>query len=126
MAKILVIDDDPRVLSVICRLLESEGHTVTRAENGREALERYTGDPADLVISDIYMPELDGIELLTRLRERFPEAKLVAMSGGGSISAHHMLDAAQALGAVGIVEKPFVLDDIRIHLDELEMREAAS
>ena len=125
MARVLVIDDDVKVLSVVSRLIEAEGHTVIRAENGKVALERYVDEPADLVISDIYMPEMDGIELLTRMRERFPDARIVAMSGGGAIAAHHMLRAAEALGAVAVVEKPFDIDAIRVHLEGLESNEAA-
>lgn len=126
MARILVIDDDAGVRRVVARLLEMEGHTVVQAENGKVALEQYAHEPTDLVISDIYMPEMDGIELLTRLRESFPDARLVAMSGGGAIAAHHMLKAAEALGAVGVVEKPFDLDAIRVHLDGLEPNEVSS
>lgn len=126
MARILVIDDDAAVRRVVARLLEVEGHTVIQAENGRVALQRYANEPTDLVISDIYMPEMDGIEFLTRLRENFPDARLVAMSGGGAIAAHHMLKAAKALGAVGVIQKPFDLDDIRVHLKGLEPSEAAS
>lgn len=123
MAKVLVIDDDPQVRSVVARLIEAEGHKVVQAGNGKEALRRFAGDPADLVISDIYMPEMDGIELLMRLREAFPEARLVAMSGGGAIAAHHLLGAAKALGAVAVLEKPFELEAIRDQLAMLEPRE---
>jgi CheY-like chemotaxis protein len=124
MAKVLVIDDDPKVRRVVTRFIELEGHTVVEAENGREALARFEGDPADLVISDIYMPEMDGIELLMQLRARFPEAKLVAMSGGGAIAATHVLKAARALGAVAILEKPFELEAIRELLSDVEGEEA--
>ena len=126
MASVLVIDDDPEVRSVIARLLEMEGHSVIQADNGKVALERYSSAPTDLVISDIYMPEMDGIELLTRLRERLPDARIVAMSGGGAIAAHHMLRAAEALGAVAIIEKPFDIDAIRVHLEELEAGEMST
>lgn len=126
MAKVLVIDDDPQVRRIVTRLIESEGHTVIQAENGKVALERYAGDPADLVISDIYMPEMDGIELLMRLREAFPDARLVAMSGGGAIAAHHLLDAARALGAVAVLEKPFALDQIKHELAAIESDEVSS
>ena len=125
MASVLVIDDDAEVRRVVTRLLEMEGHSVIQAENGRVALEQYSDTPTDLVISDIYMPEMDGIELLTRLRESFPDARIVAMSGGGAIAAHHMLRAAEALGAVAIVEKPFDMDAIRVHLDGLETGEVS-
>lgn len=125
MAKVLVIDDDPQVRSVVARLVRQEGHEVVEAENGKVALRRFMGDPADLVISDIYMPEMDGIELLMRLRETFPEARLVAMSGGGAIAARHLLDAASALGAVAVLEKPFDIDAIRDLLASVEQDTAS-
>lgn len=126
MATVLIIDDDPQVRTVLRRFIEREGHTVTEADNGKVALCRFMEDPADLVISDIYMPEMDGIELLMRLRETHPDAKLVAMSGGGVIAASHLLKAAKALGAVAVVEKPFSLEVIQKILDDLSKEELAS
>lgn len=126
MAKVLVIDDDPKVRSVVARFVELEGHTVVQAENGKEAIDQLQGDPADLVISDIFMPEMDGIEVLIQLREHFPDAKLVAMSGGGAIAASHVLKTAKVLGAVAVLEKPFDLEDIRELLSDLDKREAGA
>lgn len=126
MAKVLVIDDDPKVRSVVARFVELEGHTVVQAENGKEAISQLEGDPADLVISDIFMPEMDGIEVLIQLREHFPDAKLVAMSGGGAIAASHVLKTAKVLGAVAVLEKPFDLEDIRELLSDLDKREAGA
>jgi len=119
MGKVLVIDDDAQVRRVVRRLIEMEGHQVAEAESGKIALRLLANDPADLIITDIYMPEMDGIELLTRLRETLPEARLVAMSGGGVLPAHHMLDAAKALGAIAVIEKPFDIEAVRVHLDAL-------
>lgn len=126
MAKVLVIDDDANVRHVLSRFLRKEGHTVVEAEDGKTALRAFMADPADLVISDIYMPEMDGIELLMRLRETSPDTRLVAMSGGGAIAARHVLSAAKALGAVAILEKPFQLEDLRELLLEVGPQEAAS
>jgi len=126
VAKVLVIDDDPAVRDVIARVVRREGHTVREAENGKDALRQFADDPADLVISDIYMPEMDGIELLRRFRETSPETRLVAISGGGAIAAHHLLSAAKALGAVAVIEKPFDLADLREQLAGLEPTDPAS
>ncbi len=126
MARVLIIDDDPTIRRVLRRLIEREGHTVTEAENGKIALRRFVGEPADLVISDIYMPEMDGIELLMRLRETYPETRLVAMSGGGMLPADHLLGAARALGAVAVMEKPFPMDAVRDLLADLPVQQAAS
>lgn len=122
----LVIDDDPTVRNVIARVIRREGHTAREAENGKDALRQFADDPADLVICDIYMPEMDGIELLRRFRETSPETRLMAISGGGAIAAHHLLDAAKALGAVAVLEKPFDLADLRKHLAGLEAAETES
>jgi DNA-binding NtrC family response regulator len=119
MGKVLVIDDDPQVRRAVRRLIEMEGHEVAEAENGKVALRQLANDPADLVITDIYMPEMDGIELLAQLRETLPEARLVAMSGGGVLPAYHMLGAAKALGAIAVIEKPFDIEAVRVHLDAL-------
>ncbi|MBT8488260.1 MAG: response regulator [Gemmatimonadetes bacterium] len=126
MATVLVIDDDPQIRRVLRRFIEREGHDVVEAEDGKVALRRFVGEPTDMVITDIYMPEMDGIELLIRLRETFPETKLVAMSGGGAIAAGHLLRAASALGAIAVLEKPFDLDVVREILEKLPPRARAS
>lgn len=126
MATVLVIDDDPQIRRALRRFIEREGHDVVEAEDGKVALRRFVGEPTDMVITDIYMPEMDGIELLMRLRETFPETKLVAMSGGGAIAAGHLLKAASALGAVAVLEKPFDLEVVRDLLESLPPRARAS
>ena len=107
MANIMIIDDQPAVLRALRRTLERAGHEVTQASDGKTALRHFTGNPTDLVISDIYMPEMDGIEFLLRVREIFPEARIVAMSGGGHLPKDRVLRAASILGAVAVLEKPF-------------------
>ena len=107
MASILIIDDEDPVREVLRRLLERVGHAVYEAADGKTALRMYAGNPTDLVISDIYMPEMDGIEFLMRVREAFPEARIIALSGGGYMGKEDVLAAAGNLGAVGILEKPF-------------------
>lgn len=112
MAEILIIDDETEILRVLRRGLEGAGHRVKEAQNGKEALRVFAGSPPDVVISDIYMPDMDGIELLIRLKERFPEARFVAMSGGGFIEKERVLGAASMLGAEGVLEKPFSLEEV--------------
>jgi CheY-like chemotaxis protein len=119
MARVLVIDDDARIRSVVRRVVEAEGHVVMEAENGKVALSLFDAAPADLVITDIFMPEMDGIEVLLKLRVRSPQTRLVAMSGGGVIPARDMLRTAEALGAVSVIEKPFTIEALREHLDAL-------
>lgn len=126
MATVLVIDDDPHIRRVLRKAIEREGHSVVEAEDGKVALRRFVGEPADLVITDIYMPEMDGFEFLMRIRETFPETKLVAMSGGGVIAANEVLKAASALGAVAVIQKPFGLDVVRKILSNFAPQELAS
>lgn len=110
MAKILIIDDDPRVLSAVSRILEADGHEVTTAPNGRDALRWFAGSPTDLVITDVYMPEMDGIEFVMKLRETYPETPVIAMSGGSALSKELVLAATKALGAAVTMEKPLTQD----------------
>jgi two-component system chemotaxis response regulator CheY len=112
MARILIIDDDPDILKALKRVLEIEGHEVSQASDGKTALRHFAGDPADLVISDVYMPDMDGIEFLIRVREAFPEARIVTMSGGGHMAKEKVLGAASMLGAVGVLEKPFTIEEV--------------
>jgi DNA-binding NtrC family response regulator len=112
MASILIIDDDPEILRVLRKVLESAGHEVTEAPDGKKALRWFAGRPTDLVVTDIYMPEMDGLELLMRMREAFPEVRVVAMSGGGFIDKSQILKAAGILGAREILEKPFTTEQI--------------
>ena len=112
MPKILIIDDDPGVIRVLRRVLELEGYTVSEARDGREGLRCMERDPADLVISDVYMPDMDGIEFLIRIRKVMPDAKVVAMSGGGYLTTEEVLYAASVLGAVAVLRKPFTRSDV--------------
>ena len=111
MASILIIDDEDPVREMLRRLLERVGHTVYEATDGKTALRMFTGNPTDLVISDIYMPEMDGIEFLFRVREAFPEARVIALSGGSFIGKEEVLRDAAQLGAVGILKKPFSVEE---------------
>ncbi|MBT8397517.1 MAG: response regulator, partial [Gemmatimonadetes bacterium] len=105
MAEILIIDDEPGVLGILKKILESAGHSVSEAAEGEAALRQYEGRPADLVITDIFMPGMDGIEFLVHIRKTFPEARVLAMSGGGLLSRDQALSDAALLGADGILQK---------------------
>ncbi len=107
MASILIVDDEPQVLEILTRILERHGHTTLKARDGKTALRMFAGNPTDVVITDIFMPEMDGFEFLIRVREAFPEARIIALSGGGYIGKEEVLRDAVRLGAVGVLEKPF-------------------
>jgi DNA-binding NtrC family response regulator len=118
MANVMVIDDDVAVRGIIAKMLERDGHTVTEVEDGKRALRYFAGEPADLVISDVYMPEMDGIEFLMRLREAFPETRIIMMSGGGVIPMDEVLEASTLLGAVGSLQKPIDMAQLRAAVAE--------
>src|SRR5512147_2462683 len=109
MAFILVIDDEPIIRTLLRTALENDGHTVTEATNGREGLVLYRQQPADLVVTDIYMPELNGLDLLLELTREFLNAKVIAISGAqdGQEGALH---AARLLGARQTFLKPFSME----------------
>jgi DNA-binding NtrC family response regulator len=111
MAKILVIDDDAAIRDVIFQLLQDGGHTLTMAENGREGVALFRANRPDLVITDIIMPEQEGIETLKQIRQIQPDAKVVVVSGGGRLGNEPYLDVARAMGALDTIEKPFDPDD---------------
>ena len=112
MAQILIVDDDPRLLRSLRSVLEDAGHDVTEESDGARALKRFAGHPSDLVITDIYMPEMDGIEFLIRLRDAFPEAKIIGMSGGGYMPKESVLEAAHWSGVDGRLAKPLDADEV--------------
>lgn len=112
MARILIAEDESSIRSVLRRILEAEGHEVVEVENGTRALRHYAGDPTDLVIADIYMPGMDGLEFILRLRDLFPRARVLAISGGGGLPGHSVLEAARNLGALGALEKPFTRGEV--------------
>jgi CheY-like chemotaxis protein len=118
VARVLIIDDDDDARNGLRRLLESEGHEVEEASDGSQALRRFAGSPADLVVTDIFMPHMDGLEFVMRLRETFPEAPIIAMSGGGQMAAGPVLQAAEALGVVRSLAKPLTREVVREALAE--------
>jgi DNA-binding response OmpR family regulator len=107
MARILIIDDEPSVRELLCSMLMEEGHEVVEAADGKAGMRVFQESPADLVITDLIMPEKEGIETIMELRRDFPDVKIIAMSGGGIIQARDYLGMAQGMGAHRVFEKPF-------------------
>jgi CheY-like chemotaxis protein len=112
MASILIIDDESAIRTLLRAVLEGAGHTVTEASNGREGITLYRQQPVDLVITDIHMPELNGIDLIMELTREFLNVKVIAISGVPR-EAPSMLNAAKLLGARQILQKPFSLEVFR-------------
>lgn len=104
MAQIVVIDDEPGMLRMITRALEKCGHTVTSYENGRHAIQGMETTAPDLVITDIFMPEMDGLELTRELTRSRPKCPIIAVSGASELPDY--LGVAQNFGAT-ILRKPF-------------------
>ena len=119
MAYILVIDDDKRIRDMVADLLEETGHEVVGASNGKLGLELLRLHPADLIITDIFMPEKDGTEFIMDITEEFPHSKVIAISGGGNIADVDFLQLAHNLGAIKTFQKPFVLRDFKAAVEEI-------
>ncbi len=107
MANVLIVDDDDAVRRVLRRVLEADGYDVVDCANGREAMLAMEQRRPDLVITDVYMPEMDGIEFLVRLREDDPDLPVLAVSGGSLAPADFVLEDASQLGANAILTKPY-------------------
>jgi len=111
MATILIIDDEELVRVLLRSALEAAGYEVTEAANGRQGLELYRHRPTDLVITDIIMPELDGLHMLLELMRQFLDAKVIAISGA-AVGEKTVLDVAKLLGARQTFQKPFSMPDL--------------
>lgn len=113
MSRILVIDDDTQFRGMLRQVLSREGYEVVEASNGKEGIALFRTEPTDLVISDILMPEQEGLQTIKELRREFPEVKIIAISGGGPSGTLNFLRAATLLGAHRTLWKPFDLDELR-------------
>jgi DNA-binding response OmpR family regulator len=107
MGKILIIDDEPYILLMLKKMLERAGYEVDLASNGREGLDLFARASADLVITDIIMPDKEGLELIMEMKRQSPGLKIIAMSGGGRISPESYLECARHFGAEKVFQKPF-------------------
>jgi len=115
MAKILVIDDEPSVTASLEQALRMAGHKVMLAANGLEGTKQHSAEPADLVITDMFMPEQDGVQTILQFRKLFPGVPVIAMTGNPN---GDILTVAQRLGAVAVFEKPFSTDDLLKAVDK--------
>jgi CheY-like chemotaxis protein len=109
---ILVVDDEPDLCELISRMLARAGHKVTCAGDGDEASRVIAKQQFDVVLTDVIMPEKDGIEVIGELRRKQPNVRIVAMSGGGHVALDQYLKIAKGMGAHGILQKPFSNDEL--------------
>lgn len=119
MARILVIDDDPQLRRLLRRYFERHHHTVTEAADGDEGLARFHESGADIIITDLIMPGKEGMETILELRRNNPEAKVIAMSGGGRVPPAGYLKLAKGIGASRVFSKPFELAELHQAVEEL-------
>jgi CheY-like chemotaxis protein len=104
---LLVVDDEPGIRELMAMMLEAEGYSVMAAQDGLEASKMMATKPVDVVITDLLMPERDGLEFIAEIRKKYPAVKIIAMSGGGHIARDSYLKIAKNFGAHYLLEKPF-------------------
>ena len=109
---ILLVEDDDNFTSYLVTTLEASGFKVLHARNGKEALRHYEPDSIQLVLTDLIMEDMDGIELIMELRKLSPKVKIVAMSGGGKLKIGGHLPVAKHLGASSVLSKPFTIQNL--------------
>ncbi len=118
MKTILLVDDDEPFAVMIHKTLTLLGYAVIRARNGNEALQLYSPQTVDLVLTDLIMPDKEGLELITELRRAHPTVKIIAMSGGGRNTPEEYLPIARLFGAMTTLAKPFHQDELAKALRE--------
>jgi len=118
MKQILIIDDEPQIRSLLKIMLEREGFDIIVASDGKEGMELFEKNPVDLVITDLIMPEKEGIEIIRALKKGYPDVPIIAMSGGGRNSPDGYLHMAKLLGAQATFEKPIKKEELLIAVKE--------
>ncbi len=113
MIRILLVDDDDLSRGAVHRMLERAGYAVYSTGNGSEAIIRYKADRTDLVITDLIMPETDGLEIIQELRRVDPTVRILAISGGGRVDAEEYLSVARKFGAIEVLPKPFTGQELK-------------
>ena len=106
MERVLIIDDEQQIRSMLRLMLERDGYEVIEAPDGIEGIKAYRQKPADLIITDLIMPNKDGIGMIIELQKEFPDVKIIAMSGGGLNKPEGYLKGAKKLGAACTLTKP--------------------
>lgn len=118
-ARVLVIDDDEIILELVSRTLERAGHHVLLARHGKEGLTMFAAEQPDAVITDIFMPDQDGIEVITAMARQRPGIRILAISGGSQLLDLDYLSYARRLGARDALAKPFGPSDLVAAVERL-------
>jgi len=119
MAQILVIEDDEHIRGLIREVLEELGHEVLESSDGEDGLKKFSLNPTYLVITDILMPGMEGLETIRHLRTEVPTAKIIAISGGLEGKGVNVLELAKKFGATRILAKPFDLSQLLAAVEEV-------
>jgi DNA-binding response OmpR family regulator len=120
--RVLIVDDDAGVRNFLQMVLEVEGYEVEYAADGKQALAAQRQNPAAVVVTDIFMPEAEGIETIVKLREEFPGTGIIVMSGGGAQGSTDYLALARELGAAKALKKPFAPQELIDAVREVRAR----
>ncbi len=118
MAGVLIVEDDRELREMIGISLTRRKLTVIEAANGKEAIMHFKPSITDLVVTDLIMPEEDGLKVIMKLREIKPSIKIIAISGGGKAGPGSYLNLARALGADAIYSKPFSVNDLIAKIED--------
>ncbi len=114
MAKIIIIDDDEAMRSMLHEAMSDLGHEIVETASSDDAMKAFRKDVTSLIITDIVMPDKNGIDLIMELKRECPEAKIIAMSGGGGIEGRFdYLAIAKLVGAGTVLKKPFTIKELR-------------
>ena len=111
MSNILIVDDEQSYRQLLSLVFDGDGHSMRTATNGREALQMLQGEPADLIISDVKMPDMDGIEMLRAVRETLPDLGVILMTAFASVETAR---EAFKLGADDFIQKPFDVEELKL------------
>jgi CheY-like chemotaxis protein len=123
MPRVLIIEDEAELREMIKTSLIRRKYTVLEAVNGKDALTHFKPSMTDLVVTDLIMPEEDGLKVIMKLKEIKPSLKIIAISGGGKAGPGGYLNLAKALGAHAVLSKPFSINDLISKIEELLMPE---
>ncbi|MGA2405574.1 MAG: response regulator [Bacteroidales bacterium] len=119
MPGVLIVEDDKELREMLKLSLLRRNFTVFEAENGKAAITHFKPLITDLVVTDLIMPEEDGLKVVIKLRELKPSIKIIAISGGGKVGPGSYLNLAKALGADAIYSKPFSINDLIAKIEQL-------
>lgn len=123
MNRILLVDDDELFRESVAQMLTGNGYEVVSAEDGRDGMRRLGEEAFDLLVTDMLMPERDGVETIMAVRKAHPDLPIIAMSGGGRRSSTEYLEYASVMGAAYVFQKPFETDRFLAAIRECLMKD---